>query len=294
LNETGITYTRKGLHIHGPLEHERARKTKETRFEIERDKNEEGDDKCQPGRAVSTTGNNDDWGGKRGEGVVGRVDKVLDSDERERERGRERERESERERSTLCLLVLLLLLLVVGLGGRSGRGRGRRALGVEDLLDLLEGLALDQRGDLGAAEVEERLDVHVVGGQDDIIELLTLLSDLVNVLGVPLVGADLLHFAVLEGLLNNGGLDTLVVVHVLDDLLEYDTDDGGDGDLSGRVIILEGSLDEDRDEGVLATHLKLFLVLGDELKNLILVGGTVEGQRGSGGRGSSGGGGGGG
>lgn len=41
-------------------------------------------------------------------------------------------------------------------------------LDVERLADLLGGLALDHVGNGFAANIEERLDVHVVGGEDDL------------------------------------------------------------------------------------------------------------------------------
>ena len=50
-------------------------------------------------------------------------------------------------------------------------------LDVERLSDFLGGLALDHRGHFGAREVEERGDVHVVGGQNQLEEHFLLAVD---------------------------------------------------------------------------------------------------------------------
>lgn len=49
------------------------------------------------------------------------------------------------------------------------RSRGRQDKGwVTDLSDLLRGLALDHVGDSLAADIKQRLDIQVVGSQDDL------------------------------------------------------------------------------------------------------------------------------
>ena len=67
--------------------------------------------------------------------------------------------------------------------------RGEVILDVECLTDLLRRLALDHVRDSLAADVEERLDVHVVCGEDDLeehllVDLHELLVPLLNVGGL--------------------------------------------------------------------------------------------------------------
>jgi hypothetical protein len=62
-------------------------------------------------------------------------------------------------------------------------------LNVERLANLLGGLALDHVGHSLAADIEESLDVHVVGGEDDLeehllVDLHELLVPLFNVRGL--------------------------------------------------------------------------------------------------------------
>lgn len=107
--------------------------------------------------------------------------------------------------SPLVLTADLVLLL-----------RSEVVLNVEGFADLLGGLALDHVGDRLAANVEERLDVHVVGGEDDLEE--HLLVDLHELL-VPLfdVGGLLARVGVV--VLGRGGV-VLVLGAPLEDLLE--------------------------------------------------------------------------
>jgi hypothetical protein len=65
--------------------------------------------------------------------------------------------------------------------------RGEVVFDVESLPDVFGGLALDHRGHLGAREVQQRLDVHEVCGEDELEQQILLYFDKV---GVPL-GDDL-------------------------------------------------------------------------------------------------------
>ena len=112
---------------------------------------------------------------------------------------------------------------------------GAKVVGdVEGAADLLGGLALDHGGDGGAREVEEGLDVHVVGGEDELEE-----EDLLDVdeVGVPLLD-DLGHDGGLEGLLDLGHGLGLVVLAEVDDLLEDGGLDVGEGDLGDGVVVV--------------------------------------------------------
>lgn len=80
-----------------------------------------------------------------------------------------------------CLAVLGPLVLAADLLLLLG---GEVVLDVEGLADLLGGLALDHVGNSLAADVKKGLDVHVVGGEDDLEE--HLLVDLHELL-VPLL-----------------------------------------------------------------------------------------------------------
>jgi len=89
-------------------------------------------------------------------------------------------------------------------------------LNVERLADLLGGLALDHVGDSLAADVEESLDIHVVGGEDDLEE--HLLVDLHELL-VPLFNVGGLLARV--GVVVLGGRRVVLVLGApLEDLLE--------------------------------------------------------------------------
>lgn len=89
-------------------------------------------------------------------------------------------------------------------------------LDVECLTDLLGRLALDHVGDSLAADIEEGLDVHVVGGQDDLEEhLLVYLHELY----VPLVNVCRL-LAVVGVVVLGSDRVLLVVLAPLDDLSE--------------------------------------------------------------------------
>ena len=97
--------------------------------------------------------------------------------------------------------------------------RGEVVLDVEGLVDLLRGLALDDVRDSLASDAEKRLDVHVVGGEDDLEEhLLVHLHELL----VPLfdVGGLLAQVDVIA----MGGRRVVLVLgapleHLLEDVL---------------------------------------------------------------------------
>ena len=55
---------------------------------------------------------------------------------------------------------------------------------LEELSDFLDTLTLDQGGDLGRAQLEQRLDVEVISSQDDIEEQ-SLVHILGDVFGIP-------------------------------------------------------------------------------------------------------------
>ena len=94
--------------------------------------------------------------------------------------------------------------------------RSEVVLDVESLTDLLRGLSLDHVGNSLAADVEEGLDIHVVGGEDDLEE--HLLVDLHELL-VPLfdVGGLLARVGVV---ILGGRRVVLVLGAPLKDLLE--------------------------------------------------------------------------
>lgn len=126
------------------------------------------------------------------------------------DRGGKGEVEQERKRLTvlgpLVLTTNLILLL-----------RGEVILDVEGLADLLRRLALDHVGHGLAANVEESLDVHVVGGEDDLEE--HLLVDLHELL-VPLFDVGGLLAGV--GIVVLGGRGIVLVLGApLEDLLEH-------------------------------------------------------------------------
>lgn len=104
------------------------------------------------------------------------------------------------------LVLAADLLLLLG---------GEVVLDVERLADLVGGLALDHVGDGLAADVQESLDVEVVGGEDDLEE--HLLVDLHELL-VPLVDVGRL-LARVGVVVLGGGRVVLVVAAPLDDLL---------------------------------------------------------------------------
>ena len=95
--------------------------------------------------------------------------------------------------------------------------RSEVVLDVESLTDLLRGLSLDHVGNSLAADVEEGLDIHVVGGEDDLEE--HLLVDLHELL-VPLfdVGGLLAGVGVID---LSGRWVVLVLGAPLEDLLKH-------------------------------------------------------------------------
>ena len=62
--------------------------------------------------------------------------------------------------------------------------RGEVVLDIEELANFLNALALDQRSDLGAGKLKQRLDVQVIGGHDNFEQHFLVHIDEV---GVPLV-----------------------------------------------------------------------------------------------------------
>ena len=153
-------------------------------------------------------------------------------------------------------LALLGLLAPFVLLADLGLLLGTKVIGnVEGAADLLGGLSLDHGGDGGAGQIQEGLDVHVVGGKDELEE-----QDLLDVdkVGVPLLD-DLGHYGRLEGLLDLGHGLGLVMLAEVDDLLEDGCLDVGEGDFGDIVL------------GVLVHHCL------DELGHLGDIGGDGEG-----------------
>jgi len=107
---------------------------------------------------------------------------------------------------------------------------------IEGLSDFLGGLALDHICDGLAANVEKRLDIKVVGGEDDLEEhLLINLHELL----VPLLNVGCLLTGVGIIILGGGGV-IAVMLAPLDNLLEDLLIDIGDGDsLSTNGLITE-------------------------------------------------------
>jgi len=154
--------------------------------------------------------------------------------------------------SDLAVLSPLVLLLDLGL-----------LLGceivddVEGLADLLGGLALDDVGNGLAADVEEGLDIKVVGGEDDLEEHLLVNLHELHIPLLDVVGA----LAGVVGLLRDLDRVVAVVLAVLDDLSEDGRGDVGEG--NGRVglsDVLEHVLDEDRALGDLLVNLEVLVV----------------------------------
>ena len=71
-------------------------------------------------------------------------------------------------------------------------------LDIEELADLRDGAVLDQRGDLSAGELQEGLDIEVVGGQDKLEQ--DLLVE-VHELGIP-GGGHIVQVVGAQGLLD--------------------------------------------------------------------------------------------
>lgn len=101
---------------------------------------------------------------------------------------------------------------------------------VEGPPDVLGGLALDHAGHLGAGQVQEGLDVHEVGGEDELKQHLLVTGHKGDVPGVQ-GGGELREVGALEGLLNLGGLLVHVVVQELHHLAQHRDLDGGQGHL---------------------------------------------------------------
>ena len=132
--------------------------------------------------------------------------------------------------SSEALLGPLVLLHDLGLlfGGEV-------VLNVKELTYLLDGLVLDQAGDLGAGELKERLNVKVVGGHDQFEKNFLLQVDVIGVPGVNNAG----HIYAFEGLLDLGGLVVLQVLAEVDNLLEDGSLDVGQGNLLIRAVVDE-------------------------------------------------------
>lgn len=119
--------------------------------------------------------------------------------------------------------------------------RGEIVLDVEVLSDLLDRLVLNLGGDLSAGELEEWLNIEVVGGHDELEELFLLEVDVIS---VPLFD-DLVHVVVGEGLVNLGWL---VVEHSSaehNDLFKNWLLDLGEWDLLIGAGVFDKTLDED-------------------------------------------------
>ena len=114
-------------------------------------------------------------------------------------------------------------------------------LNVEELADLLDALVLDERGDLGAGELEQGLDVEVVGGHDELKQNLLLQVDELSIPGINHGG----HVSGSEGLLDFGRLVVFEVGAELDDLLEDRALHVGQRDLLFDSRVVNESLDED-------------------------------------------------
>ena len=112
---------------------------------------------------------------------------------------------------------------------------GEVVLDVEELADLGGALVLDQRGDLGVGEFEQRLDVQELGGLDEFEELLLLHVDVVGVPGANQRG----HVIALERLLDLGRRVVLEVGAELDHLFHDGLPHVGEGDLLLQAPVVD-------------------------------------------------------
>lgn len=112
----------------------------------------------------------------------------------------------------------------------------RKVVGnVESGSNLFGRLALDHTGDRGTGQVEERLDIHVVGREDELKEENLLKVDKV---GIPLLD-DVRHGLGLERLLNLGHGFLQMVLAKLNDLLQDLRLDVRERNLElGRLVVL--------------------------------------------------------
>ena len=97
---------------------------------------------------------------------------------------------------------------------------GKVVYNIKSLANLFRGLALDESGNFGTAQIQKTFDIQVVGSHDDFEDLFKILD--VYVLGVEFTD----HFreiAGLQGLLNFLRFVLLVVFTVLNYLLETRT-----------------------------------------------------------------------
>ena len=112
-------------------------------------------------------------------------------------------------------------------------------LHLEELADLLSGLALDEGGDLGTRKLKKRLDIQVVSCHDDLEEHFLVDGDKIS---VPLID-NLGHVSGAERFLDLG---RCVLSHVLtenDNLLHDGLVDLGDRNLVIGATVLNQSVD---------------------------------------------------
>ncbi len=133
-------------------------------------------------------------------------------------------------------------------------------LNVKELANLRHSLVLDQTGDLGAGQFEQRLDVQVVAGHDQLEEHLLVEVDKVR---VPCID-DGSHIGGDERLVDLGGLVVLHAGAEHDDLFEDGPLDVGKGDLFFFVFV-HNSLDEDGSLGDVSVDKDGFTVTANEL-----------------------------
>ena len=133
-------------------------------------------------------------------------------------------------------------------------------LDLEELADLLDGLALDERGDLRARKLQQGLNIEVVGGHDDLEE--HLLVD-IHVLGGPRVH-NLREVVRAEGLLNLGG--SLLTELIAEDLnlLHDGLGDLGDGNVVVGATVFDQASDQSGVVGGLDVHLEDLAIFAHE------------------------------
>mmetsp|Transcript_102045 Transcript_102045/g.329173 ORF Transcript_102045/g.329173 Transcript_102045/m.329173 type:complete len:200 (-) Transcript_102045:39-638(-) len=138
---------------------------------------------------------------------------------------------------------------------------------VELLADLLGVLPLDHRRDLRAREIQQALDIQVIGCQDQLKE--HLLLD-VDVLGVPLGDSTLDEVGALERLLNFLGRVVLVVLAVVDDLAQDSGLHVGQRDLLVGAAVVNHVFDERGHAGDLRLDLEDLALGALELQHLAI------------------------
>ena len=133
-------------------------------------------------------------------------------------------------------------------------------LDVEELADFLDALAFDEGGNLGAAELQQGLDIEVVGGHDDFEKHLLVNIDVV---GVPLVD-DLGEVGGAERLLDLGWGVVLHVLHERDHLLHDVLVHLGDRDFFVSARVFNQALDKDGLRGNIDVDIEDFAILAHE------------------------------